>query len=820
MASDQFPHLTLDRVPSSLPFTYPGGVPPKQFDRVPRDRIEHSTRLRGELEQAWRNAERVLDSEAVGVQLTYVLTSDAIELVSRLEDLRSGIQLLSAVNAGSELRATIFVPMGKRRILEKVLDQYRMEETRTGRPKNEDLVSHIEQIRQTTKEDLWTDSRPFPGSGEKIWWEVWVHTTAEEAREMWSAFSEALEQAGFRTKPRHVRFPDRVVGLAWGSAEDWSTKSQLLLSVAELRRAKEAVADFVEADPAFQNDLVQNLASRVLGPGDSNVAVCLLDTGVNSEHPLLKHAFMPRDVRAVSPVWSSADISVHQHGTGIAGVALYGSALDELISGHQPIELAHNMESVKILPDSGENEPDSYGAITQDAVAMAEIASPQRKRAVCLTVTAVDCDGGAPSSWSAAIDQLTFGGQIFGEKKLICASVGNLRDQVVEARFQYPMISENCGAGVEDPAQSWNAVSVGAMTERVMIHNPSLKGYQPIAPNGDLCPTSRTSHAWSPDARDDWPYKPEVVLEGGNWARMPGLPPDRPDDLGILTTALKRSGALLGVTGDTSAATATASGLCARIWANYPAYWPETIRALLIHSAEWTPAMYARFPGKGKDAVKRRLRCYGYGKPNEEFALQGEANRATVIFQGQLYPYRLDGTVIKTNQWQLHRLPWPKTLLEDLGPERVILKVTLSYFIEPSPGRRGWTRKHLYPSHGLRFELKRTAETLDAFKRRVSKSDEAGDDMDGEDGGALKWLIGPKARTKGSVHSDSWEGNAAELAACDHLAVFPTSGWWRELKRQKRWGEPAPYALVISVHTERSEIYSAIANEIAVSIET
>lgn len=787
---------------------------------MPRDRVVHATQLNEELQRAWASSERVLGEEARGVQLTYILMPDALEFVSKLDKVTSGIELLSVVHTGTEVRATIFVPNGKKRILENVLSQYQTQSAPSGQPKHEVLVSRIEHIRQTTKEDLWTDSRPFPASGEKIWWEVWLHTAPDEHEEMWSAFSEELEQAGFRTKRRHVTFPDRVVGLTWGSAEDWSTEPRLLLSIAELRRAKDAVTDFVDADPAFQNDLVQNLASRVSGPGDSNVAVCLLDTGVNSEHPLLRQAFIPRDVRAVDPGWSSADISVHQHGTGIAGVALYGSALDGLISGRQSIELVHNMESVKILPDAGQNEPDSYGAITQDAVAIAEIASPRRKRAVCLTVTAVDCDGGAPSSWSAAIDQLTFGGQIFGEQKLICASVGNLRDQVVEARFQYPLTSENCGAGVEDPAQSWNAVSVGAMTERVMIHDPSLKGYQPIAPNGDLCPTSRTSHAWSPEARDDWPYKPEVVLEGGNWARMPGLPPDRPDDLGILTTALKRSGALLGVTGDTSAATATASGLCARIWANYPAYWPETIRALLIHSAEWTPAMYARFPGKGKDAVKRRLRCYGYGKPNEEFALQGETNRATVIFQGQLYPYRLDGSVIKTNQWHLHRLPWPKTVLEGLGPERVMLKVTLSYFIEPSPGRRGWTRKHLYPSHGLRFELKRTAETLDAFKRRVSKSDDAGDDIDWEDGGALKWLIGPKARTKGSVHSDTWQGNAAELAACDHLAVFPTSGWWRELKRQKRWSEPARYSLVISVHTERSEIYSAIANEVAVTIAT
>src|SRR5262245_3231603 len=36
------------------------------------------------------------------------------------------------------------------------------------------------------------------------------------------------------------------------------------------------------------------------------------------------------------------------------------------------------------------------------------------------------------------------------------------------------------------------------------------------------------------------------------------------------------------------------------IQAQYPDYWPETLRALMIHSAEWTPGMLAQFPGDDK----------------------------------------------------------------------------------------------------------------------------------------------------------------------------------------------------------------------------
>ena len=39
---------------------------------------------------------------------------------------------------------------------------------------------------------------------------------------------------------------------------------------------------------------------------------------------------------------------------------------------------------------------------------------------------------------------------------------------------------------------------------------------------------------------------------------------------------------------------------------------------------------------------------------------------------------------------QFFELPWPRDVLQGLGEQSVRLRVTLSYFIEPNPGRRGW----------------------------------------------------------------------------------------------------------------------------------
>jgi len=45
----------------------------------------------------------------------------------------------------------------------------------------------------------------------------------------------------------------------------------------------------------------------------------------------------------------------------------------------------------------------------------------------------------------------------------------------------------------------------------------------------------------------------------------------------------------------TSAASALASRFAAQNWVQYPSLWPETIRALMVHSAEWTEQMCRQF---------------------------------------------------------------------------------------------------------------------------------------------------------------------------------------------------------------------------------
>lgn len=821
MATNRLKHLRLNDSGSSYSYTARGGGG-GEYQRPPRERARHAQKLRDELNAAESAAsERGFGKDDARI-FTYELRPNAIEVVDSLERQPSGIQLLSVTQSPVQIRATVRVPASKVRLLHNILDRYANKiDTRSQRPVSQDLVESIDSIRLATERDLWTDKEAFPDPNNLVWWEVWLcHDNRVAPETTYERFRLLANPAGLELRERFVVFPDRLVTIGFGRFESWVKQPLLLLHIAELRKAKELASEYTEVPRVFQGELVRELSGRIKSPPIGAPAVCLLDTGVDHAHPLLRTALAPSDVLAIRTEWGGHDHSDCRHGTTMAGVALFDSISDAFNSTH-PIELVHRLESVKILPPSGANKPDSYGSITQLAVGLAESKAPSRQRVACLAVTA-DCrDGGLPSSWSGAVDELAAGGEVFIHPQLICVSAGNLRDEIYSPDFEYPIIDGD-RAGIEDPGQAWNAVTVGANTLLAYFDEPSFRGYQPVAPVGDLSPTSRTSLAWPEEARDGWAIKPDIVMEGGNWAESPGGLRDTPDGLGILTTIVLPDGGLLTTTRDTSPATAAAARLAAQIWSEYPELWPETVRGLLVHSARWTDAMTRRFPGNGKDVVQKRLRCYGYGVPDKARAIHSVSNAVTLLVEGVLQPYKKDGSDYKTDEMRLHALPWPVQALQSLGAVDIRMRVTLSYFIEPSPGRRGWTDRHCYASHGLRFELQRPLETTDALLGRLSTSALPTSVSQNERAEETRnWVVGPKKRTQGSLHCDWWEGTAAELAQCRHLAVYPVTGWWRQRPHLERWASKARYSLIVSLETENVELdlYTAIANEITVATE-
>lgn len=744
------------------------------------------------------------------------------QLIS-LDDPKSGFKVKIRTPSDDTLRARITCPATESDRIEALVSGFAT--VKKVARKNSPLIESIRSIRLAVVEEFWQDSSSFPQSDAPVWWEVWIRSSRLDAQGRYDRFTTLATAIGLRVAERFVTFPENAVLLAYGTAGQLSQSIELLTMLSELRRAKELATPYIQLSARVQKEFVNDLLNQVIPPPQDAPAVCILDAGANRGHPLLSVALAENDVQAVDEEWGTADHDPDQHGTGMSGIALYG-CLTEAMRQTQ-IRLRHCLESVKLLPPPSQqpNDPEVYGAVTQQAVAMAVIRNPNRNRAVCMAVTTDDTDQGLPSSWSAAIDDIC-AGTLDEIPKLMFISAGNVGNELFSRDYRYH--EWNCQkAGIEDPAQAWNAITVGAYTEKVVIQDETFAGWEPIAESGGLCPTSRTSLAWSERNHFGWPIKPDIVLEGGNYAERAGERSNL-DDLSLLTTILHPTGRQLETTRDTSPATAAAARMAAILWSQYPHLRPETVRALLIHSAQWTPAMLRRFPGDKKAIIHDCLRCYGYGVPDLGRAMHSLENRATLIYEGEIQPFQLDDRKKPaTKEWHLHSLPWPSEVLQTLPDDSLItMRVTLSYFIEPSPGSVGWRRNQRYQSHGLRFDVRRPlAESVEAFKQRISRAqwdnpkDLTSRPKHVQD--TSNWVVGSDGRTHGSIHSDWWKGSGSELAACDQIAVYPVTGWWRERVHLGHLTKKARYSLVVSIESPASnvDLYTTIATSTKVETE-
>jgi hypothetical protein len=420
-----------------------------------------------------------------------------------LEDGTRGIELLNARTEHGVPLATVHVPPGKFGHFLRLVDKYATTLTTHGRA-NEKLVESITEVRRATLRSFWTDAPDlFPVDQNRIWWEIWLRAPrGERGDQVIERFRMLSAEAGLRLGAFDIiRFGERAVVVGWGSAADWTRQPDLLDLLAEIRRAKELPTPYVTLPPRWQLDFANELLGRTSVPALTAPAVCVLDTGVQQAHPLLSIALDTADTLTVKADWGTADHA--GHGTEMAGLAIYG-CLTEVLHAAEPIVLLHRLESVKLLPPAGNNDPQNYGALTQQAAYRAEIQNPQRPRALCLAVTADGRDEGLPSSWSAALDQLS-SGELDDFRRLVVVSAGNCR-LLRDARYEYPR-SNHESSSIQDPGQSWNALTVGAFTDRVVVQSPEWQGWQPIAPAGLLTPSSTTSLPWLDRA---WPLKPEA----------------------------------------------------------------------------------------------------------------------------------------------------------------------------------------------------------------------------------------------------------------------------------------------------------------------
>ncbi len=817
-------HFVLSNTSQTEPYTpITGGSGDKKLPEL--DRAIHGQALLGQLsslkliaEEAKNQQQQAGITSGLGLQIQFSSLPDVELAIQSLSDARAGIELLNVRHDEHHTYATVFVPDGKLDVFERKVQEYIAE--RKGAKgqalDNKALINTISEIRSAAFNELWTDDpSALPATKhESIWWEVWLPIQKDRTLTI-HRFRSVAGQIGFELSTDELHFPERSVLLMYGTQEQIQQSIMLLNNIAELKRAKETAEFFDALSPAEQREWVDELLERTQWPLDSAPHVCILDTGVNIGHPLLAQSLNIDDLHTNEPAWSVAD--QNGHGTGMAGLAVWGDLTHSLTSS-DPVVLTHRLESVKILPHGGGNIGRHHGNLTLEAVARPKVSAPHRQRVFSMAITTKDNrDQGKPSAWSATLDRLAC--DVDGEgltPRLLIVSGGNVD---IDAWGNYPF--SNSTDSIHDPGQAWNILTVGAYTEKTDITEADTQDYSVVAPSGGLSPFSTTSRTW----QKHWPLKPDVVFEGGNVAKDV-LGPVTMHSLNLLTTHHELTERLLTTTNATSAATALCSRMAAQLMAQYPNLWPETVRALIVHSAEWTEQMKADFLDVRVRSMdyQHLIRHCGFGVPNLERALWSASNSLTLIVQDELQPFvrEDDKGKPKLREMHLHSLPWPQEALMNLGATTVEMRVTLSYFIEPSPGivERGAGGRYSYESHGLRFDVKRPEEKPDAFRARINQRVRDEDDGSYTGGGTdPNWKLGPDLRHLGSLHSDMWIGTATALAERGILAVYPVTGWWKTREKEGRYDKKARYALIVSIRTPKTDIdlYNAIEDLVTIS---
>lgn len=830
---EQKPHFIFRNTAQNELYTRPGGgggetgVRRQNRQTHGRGLLRQIGDLKPVVDQARVEQEEAGLEEGFGLQIEFESFPDVELAFQSLAAEASGIELQNVRHDKNKTLATVFVPDGKLHILENKITAYLDEskDSEKGLPKHQKLLDAIRSIRAASIQSLWTDDPAvFPEYlDESLWWEVWL-PVRDDRNLVVEQFKLLASGLDFRIAHGQIEFPERTVLLVNGSLGQMQRSILTLNSIAELRRAKETADFFDSLAPEEQPEWVDELLERMTlaSAEDAGPYVCLLDTGINEGHPLLRPAIAPQDLHTVEPGWGTDDKV--GHGTEMAGLALLGN-LTPILASAESIEILHRLESVKLLDKnySNTNNSEHHGYLTIEAVNRTEVTDPDRHRVFSMAITTDDDrDRGRPSSWSATIDRLAVDYADHGKTpRLFVISAGNVD---AGSWVNYP--DSNATDAIHDPGQAWNALTVGACTELVQIAEINVGDYQPIAKAGELSPFSTTSAVW----QSHWPLKPDVVFEGGNAAvtTLHSTPyAETKASLSLLTTSSEIGTKLFTTTHETSAASALAARMAARLMSEYPDLRLETIRALMVHSAEWTPAMRQQFldhpANPGKSEVVRLVRHCGFGQPDLSRALWSVENSLTLICEDSLQPFiKEERKEPKLREMNLHLLPWPLESLENLGGVEVEMRVTLSYFIEPNPSARGIKSRYRYESHGLRFDVRRPHESLDGFRKRVNlAAKDAEEGSDTNSGNDPSWLLGIKGRHKGSLHSDIWRGPAVDLASRGVLAVYPVSGWWKSRAKLERYHQRAAYSLLVSIRAPEVdiELYTAIENQIQTAIQ-
>ncbi|MGP5568173.1 S8 family peptidase [Pseudomonas helleri] len=553
------------------------------------------------------------------------------------------------------------------------------------------------------------------------------------------------------------------------------------------------------------NELPQNVPS----PAADAARVCILDSGINANHPLLR----PAMAESASFVDEEGDSDEVGHGTAVAGVALYGDVEACNNTNYwRPEFWIFNGKVMKKCPQTGNAVYDEHSleaSLTRAVEHFVDLGC--RIFNLSLGNSNAPYDGTHVRGLAYILDVLSRRHNI-----LFVVSTGNYSGSdnpptpINSWRDEYPeyLVAEQ--SSIIDPAPAMTVLTVGSISRHNATYDsqrfPEIHQLSPAAENQ---PSPFTRHGPSVKGA----LKPELVAPGGNLA-SPMRQADaqwRPDmrGLGVLTLHHQAVGnTLFKEMSGTSLAAPYVTHLAGRLLNEYPAASANMLRAMLVNQAYLPEEVSSTFSDEFKKAYKEdkstRNRevardVAGYGVVNEGDLFRSSDNAVILMSE--------EG--IENNACQFFELPLPADYLRSSRGTRE-LSVTLAY----SPAVR--TTRVEYLATQISYRLVK-GTSLDDVQKHFNQEQKAETETRNDDAIPNR-DISAQTRSRGTVQSSRWTFKQRK----------PDEKWFVVVIRQDReWNHPdvldtEPYALVVTVadrDNENAKLYAQIQALIAQQVE-
>lgn len=541
---------------------------------------------------------------------------------------------------------------------------------------------------------------------------------------------------------------------------------------------------------------VNELPENIQGPVESAAKVCILDSGINSNHPLLKSAIA--DVQSFLLGNKNVDDETG-HGTHVAGIALYGDL--EARSEQNYWEPQLWLLSGRVLNEANEFDVEAIENTLEKAVVYFVEEYGCKIFNLSLGNANAPYNGAHVRGIAYTLDKLAREHDV-----LFVVAAGNFtgseNPEIPQKswRTEYPDYLLHDASIIIDPAPALNVLTVGGYALNDATNSaqryPKDVNELPVAKIEQPSPFTRHG----PSVKKA--LKPELIAHGGNYSvnvrsQQQYIP--IPKGLGVISCNYQFVGkTLLSESSGTSFAAPYITNLAGRLLNEYPEASANLLRAFLVNHSSMPLAVERTFSDihNVNNQKAKRLRpskeVAGYGKVDEDILFRS-SEQAVVLYTEE---------TIADDTYQFFELPLPTEYFQ--GSKRIReLRITLSYMPPVRPSRIEYRGSRLW------FRLVK-GKSLDEVQKHFNKQEDV---TSKGDTATSNREIGPQMRDRGTVQSDVWRLKQPKKGDKWFVVVLRNDYAWA--KGQCKTEEP--YALVVSAadrENEHAQLYTQISQQL------